>query len=124
MKHLPISQRGPQRNMICHPGPQDCVSIVHARHAWWSQRWGSTRARRRGCCNAVVGIDLGTTHSAVSIIESGHAKVIPSDGENALLPSLVCMQPVGGVHAQNVKDCAAISDKMYLAFNNLIICAY
>ncbi|MCL4831257.1 MAG: Hsp70 family protein [Caldilineaceae bacterium] len=54
--------------------------------------------------NKVLGIDLGTTNSAVAIIEDGQPHIIPVGGER-LLPSVVGLDPEGGLlvgrHAYN-----------------------
>lgn len=43
----------------------------------------------------VVGIDLGTTLSAVAVIEGGDPKIIPSAEGNNLVPSVVAMSKTG-----------------------------
>lgn len=78
----------------------------------------------RGCCHAVVGIDLGTTHSAVSVLEGGTAKVIPADGENRLLASLVCFQPMTGAktHALPLHDHSSSVSIRLLFWQATVIC--
>eukprot|EP00892_Ulva_mutabilis_P006761 jgi/Ulvmu1/4457/UM002_0182.1 len=90
-------------------------ATADVRHAI-GRRHDAMATARRLFCKAVVGIDLGTTHSAVSIVEDGRAKVIPSDGASMLLPSLVYLSQVedpivgataedgtGGVLVDNIK---------------------
>src|SRR3989442_1632060 len=43
----------------------------------------------------VVGIDLGTTYSAVAIVEEGQARLIPSRAGHRLTPSMVGFLPSG-----------------------------
>src|SRR5665213_881224 len=39
----------------------------------------------------IIGIDLGTTNSAVAVMEGGKAKIIPSAEGSNLVPSIVAM---------------------------------
>lgn len=80
------------------------VASVESRHASRRTPPRTSRAKHRGCCKAVIGIDLGTTHSGVSVLEGGSAQVIPADGEHMLLPSLVCFHPTAGAHIHHVAD--------------------
>ncbi len=43
----------------------------------------------------VVGIDLGTTNSAVAYIEGGKPKCIPNQAGDKVTPSVVCFTPEG-----------------------------
>jgi molecular chaperone DnaK len=44
----------------------------------------------------IIGIDLGTTNSVVSIMEGGEPKVIPSSEGSPLIPSVVAINPKTG----------------------------
>jgi molecular chaperone HscA len=46
----------------------------------------------------VIGIDLGTTHSLVSVVENGQAKVLTDEKGRALLPSAVVIDEQKQVH--------------------------
>lgn len=48
---------------------------------------------------ANIGIDLGTTHSLVSVVLSGKARVLLDDDENALVPSVLQYDNVGTLTA-------------------------
>ncbi len=48
---------------------------------------------------ANIGIDLGTTHSLVSVVLSGKARVLLDDDENALIPSVLQYNPAGELTA-------------------------
>ena len=45
----------------------------------------------------IIGIDLGTTNSVVSIMEGDEAKVIPNAEGNRLTPSVVAFNDQGEV---------------------------
>ncbi|HLU68923.1 MAG TPA: Hsp70 family protein, partial [Kofleriaceae bacterium] len=49
---------------------------------------GQSRAKER-CGGRAVGIDLGTTHSLVAVVEDGGPRVLFGEGESPLLPSVV-----------------------------------
>ena len=49
----------------------------------------------------IVGIDFGTTHSLVGVVESGFPIVLADDEGNRLLPSVVCFHPGGEVLVGN-----------------------
>lgn len=53
----------------------------------------------------IIGIDLGTTNSAVAILENGRPVIIPDEQGNRLLPSVVGLSPTGeilvGIPAKN-----------------------
>jgi molecular chaperone DnaK len=44
----------------------------------------------------IIGIDLGTTNSAVAVMEGGEPVVIPSSEGNRLFPSVVAVNPKTG----------------------------
>ena len=48
---------------------------------------------------ANIGIDLGTTHSLVSVVLSGKARVLLDDDENALVPSVLQYDNAGALTA-------------------------
>ncbi len=48
---------------------------------------------------ANIGIDLGTTHSLVSVVLSGKARVLLDDDENALIPSVLQYDDAGNLTA-------------------------
>lgn len=100
------------------PAPcQPCASTTHQRHqqACGSRRvacaansGGSRRQRRAqqqqqraeapsGPREVVVGIDLGTTNSAIAIIEGGKPRCIPNTHGSNLTPSVVCFKEDGDV---------------------------
>jgi molecular chaperone DnaK (HSP70) len=62
---------------------------VRARSA--SRRLHAPRA------SAVVGIDLGTTNSAVAVVENGRAVIVPDAEGNRTTPSVVSYLPSGAV---------------------------
>ena len=41
----------------------------------------------------IIGIDLGTTNSAVAVMEGGEPSIIPSSEGNRLFPSVVAVNP-------------------------------
>ncbi len=45
----------------------------------------------------VLGIDLGTTNSAVAVVQGGEVRVLPDAEGNALIPSVVSFHPSGDV---------------------------
>lgn len=45
----------------------------------------------------IVGIDLGTTNSVVSVMEGGEVKVIPNQEGNRITPSVVAYTASGEV---------------------------
>lgn len=47
-------------------------------------------------CRAVVGIDLGTTNSAVAAIVDGRAQVLPDADGHTSVPSLIAIDQVRG----------------------------
>lgn len=49
------------------------------------------------CCNAVVGIDLGTTYSVVAIAQKNNVSVIPDAFGHMIIPSIVAFLPEGGM---------------------------
>lgn len=53
----------------------------------------------------IIGIDLGTTNSAVAIVEEGRPVIIPDEQGNCILPSVVGLSPAGellvGIPAKN-----------------------
>jgi|YNPNPStandDraft_1061719.scaffolds.fasta_scaffold34671_2 molecular chaperone DnaK len=53
----------------------------------------------------IIGIDLGTTNSAVAIVEDGRPVIIPDENGNRILPSVVGLSPSGellvGIPAKN-----------------------
>ena len=48
---------------------------------------------------ANIGIDLGTTHSLVSVVLSGKARVLLDDNENPLFPSVLQYDKDGNLTA-------------------------
>ena len=55
----------------------------------------------------IIGIDLGTTNSCVSVLEGGTATVIPNPEGNRTTPSVVAFKKgerIVGDAAQNVKQ--------------------
>lgn len=50
---------------------------------------------KEACRKRVVGIDLGTTHSLVAVVENGTPRCLPDRTGNALLPSVVYYPPLG-----------------------------
>src|SRR5687767_11713896 len=52
--------------------------------------WSDTAVRE-----PVVGIDLGTTYSAVATVEEGKPLIIPTRGGGRLTPSMVAFLPGG-----------------------------
>lgn len=47
--------------------------------------------------DVIIGIDLGTTNSEVAIIRSGQPAVLPGDAGDLMLPSVVGLDPQGGL---------------------------
>lgn len=100
------------------------AASVDARHELRRLQLRPSHRNCRGCCHAVVGIDLGTTHSAVSVLEGGTAKVIPADGEHMLLASLVCFQPMAGAetHAIPLQGHSSSASVRLLFWQAAVIC--
>ena len=46
--------------------------------------------------NIAIGIDLGTTYSAVSVYVNGKSTMLPNEQGNRITPSYVCFDPVSG----------------------------
>lgn len=55
----------------------------------------SPRQLRGARASAVVGIDLGTTNSAVAVVERGRAVIVPDADGNRTTPSVVAYLPSG-----------------------------
>jgi len=60
---------------------------------------------RENVMRPIVGIDLGTTNSAIACIRNGKPEIIPLSGGERLLPSVVLIDPKGAVVVgQDAKD--------------------
>lgn len=70
----------------------------------------------------VVGIDLGTTNSAVAYIENGKPKCIPNADGQRTTPSVVCFLPDGDVLVGNRarKQAGASPDSTFYSVKRLI----
>lgn len=67
---------------------------------WRGKKGGRVRVRRVVCAQGkevVVGIDLGTTNSAISIVKDGSAIVVPNSEGQEVTPSVVSFQRDGAV---------------------------
>lgn len=60
------------------------------------------KARACGACNASVGIDLGTSNSAVAAVVDGVPTPIPLQNGEFTMPSKVAFSEVGAHDANNV----------------------
>ena len=47
--------------------------------------------------STVIGIDLGTTNTVVSVVRDGHASALTDDAQQVLIPSVVSFHPNGNV---------------------------
>eukprot|EP00959_Pyramimonas_sp_CCMP1952_P089272 1867722-Pyramimonas_sp.AAC.1 len=65
------------------------AGATHLRARGYSRvvRGGGSGRRLRVHCGRVVGIDLGTSNSAIAVVENGHPKIIPVDGGHNTMPS-------------------------------------
>lgn len=70
----------------------------------------------------IVGIDLGTTNSAVAYIHEGRPQVVSSEGGESLLPSVVLLDPSGQVIVgQDARDgLIAMPDRAIAAVKRLM----
>ena len=72
------------------------MSALHAGRSLASGACWAPR-QREPCplrCRAVVGIDLGTTNSAVAAIVGGRAQVLPDAEGHTSVPSLIAIDQV------------------------------
>lgn len=66
----------------------------------WGRMQKQLRVRHLRCAGrdeVVVGIDLGTTNSAISIVENGSAVIVPDSEGQEVTPSVVSFQSDGTV---------------------------
>lgn len=79
-----------------HPSPSfaPCSPTPSPSSHAASTRGGPLAATKRRK-EVVVGIDLGTTNSAVAYIEGGKPKCIPNQAGDKVTPSVVCFTPEG-----------------------------
>lgn len=88
----------------CHtlrPPPLRCrgVSLVVRCMARSRQPSGSSATADRSTPReVVVGIDLGTTNSAVAVIENGRPRCVPNSEGATTTPSVVTMTPDGKIY--------------------------
>jgi molecular chaperone DnaK (HSP70) len=79
-------------------------------------RRGAVRARAASqrcytiSASAVVGIDLGTTNSAVAVVERGRAVIVPDAEGRRTTPSVVSYLPSGASRGQRASEaCEALT---------------
>src|SRR5271163_1820027 len=65
----------------------------------------------------IFGIDLGTTHSLIAVIEEGAPRVLAAPGADALLPSVVALKD----DRQNLVGTAAIELESSSAGNVVVV---
>ena len=88
--------------------------MLLTRPAWVAprrrQQLGAVRTRvasRQLCApraSAVVGIDLGTTNSAVAVVERGRAVIVPDAEGHRTTPSVVSYLPSGASREELCQD--------------------
>ena len=66
----------------------------------------------------IIGIDLGTTNSAVAVLEGGEAKIIPNPEGNRTTPSVVSFKN-GEIQVGEVAKRQAITNPHTIALLNV-----